>query len=295
MSNTTNIQINKLFFFILHFALIGLLGYLFIGLFSPSAKADGFSLAISPPLIQIQTLAPAQIKTPIIIQNLSDESVELDILFSPIFDKAQILEENNPIKSLTLPPKQEKKLFLKIDISENETDSDHYFSIQFISKPSIVKSNLNYSEILGGVATNVLLSIGKQNAKGVLQEFSAPLFLKKRPIPFTLKIKNTGNHFITPQGVIVIKNMFGQIVGKIDLMPLNILKDSTRLIKHIWNEPFLLGVYTANLNIALSPEGPILTKSISFFAIPTLAIIVVLTSLVIVVLLYNRIKKRLRV
>lgn len=258
------------------------------------AQADGLSLGISPPLLQITAQPPAQIKTPIIIQNLSDESVELDIVFKPpIFDKIQILDENSPIQNLTLAPKQEKKLFLKIDIPENEADSEYYFSIQFISKPSIVNDNLNYSEILGGVATNVLLSIGKQNAKAVLQDFSAPLLLGKGPVPFTLKIKNIGSHFITPQGVIVIKNIFGQIVGNIDLMPLNILKDSTRSIKPLWNESLLLGHYTATLNLSLSDKGPIFTKSISFFAIPTQAIIAILASLFIVLLTYNRVKKKL--
>jgi len=263
---------------------------------SRKAHASGLSLGISPPILQITAEPGANIKAPIIIQNLGDESIELDIVFKPpIFDKVQILDQNNPIQSLTLSPKQEKKLLLKIDIPKNETDSEYYFSIQFISKPSILNSNLNYSQILGGVGTNVLLSIGKQNTKAVLQEFSAPLFLEKGPITFTLKIKNIGSHFITPQGVIVIKNMFGQIVGKIELLPVNILKDSTRSIKPFWNESFLLGAYSANLNISLSPQGPIFTKSISFFAIPTQAIIAVLTSLIIVLLIYNRIKKRLEV
>ncbi|MEK7534453.1 MAG: hypothetical protein AAB600_03890 [Patescibacteria group bacterium] len=295
--------IKKIFIFIIGGFLIFLISQ-YLNISIVLAGASSLSLSISPPIIQVTAQAPANIKTPIIIQNLEDESIELDIIFKPfaasesknedslIFEKVQILDANNPIQSLTLSPKQEKKLFLKIDIPKNETDSEYYFSIQFISKSRALNDNLNYSQILGGVAMNVLLSIGKQNAKAVLQEFSAPLFLEKGPITFTLKIKNTGSHFIAPQGVIVIKNMFGKIVGKIDLLPMNILKDSTRSIKPFWNESFLLGVYTANLNISLSPQGPIFTKSMSFFAIPTQAIIAVLASLIIVLLIYNRIKKR---
>ena len=268
-----------------------------------TAHAASLSLSISPPLLQITAQAPAQIKTPITIQNLGDESVELDIVFkllsdsvqnqnSPIFDKIQIFDQNNPVQSLSLGPKQDKKLFLKIDIPENETDSDHYFSIQFISKPSVKEDNLNYSQIIGGVGINVLLSIGQQNASGVIEEFSAPLFLGKGTIAFTLKIKNTSSRFITPRGEIIIKNIFGKIVGKIDILPINILKDSSRSMKRFWNESFILGTYNANLNIYLSEKGPIYRESISFFVIPVQAIIVALTSLLIILLIYSRIKKQ---
>lgn len=267
--------------------------------------AAGLSLAISPPLLQITSLAPAQIKTPITIQNLSDESVELDILLKPltslnnqlkapsIFDKIQILEENTLVESLTLAPKQRKKLFLKIDIPVQEPDSDHYFSIQFISKPSTLKDNLNYSQIIGGVGINVLLSIGQQNPSALIEEFSAPLFLGKGAVPFTLKIKNTSSNFITPRGEIIIKNMFGKIVGRIDILAINILKDSSRSIERFWHESFILGAYRAHLNIYLSDNGPIYRESISFFVIPVQAIIVALTSLLISLLIYSRIKKKL--
>lgn len=279
------------------------------------ANANSFSLSISPPLLQIQANAPAKIKAPITIQNLSDDSIKLDILFKPftasqnqngepnyvsisneyslLFKNTQILDQENPIQNLSLYSQQEKKLYLQIDIPENQKDKDYYFSIQFISKPNIVNDNSNYSQILAGIGMNVLMSLGKEKANAVLQEFSSPVLLGKGPVPFTLKIKNTGEHFIAPQGLIVIKNVFGQIVGKVDLMPTNILKDSTRLIKPVWNESFLLGAYTANLNIAISEQGPIFTKSISFFAMPSKAIIILLASLFFILLIYNRLKKNI--
>lgn len=316
MLNTTNKQIKKSFFFILHFALIGLLGYLFIGLFSPSAYATGFSLAIYPPLIQIAGKPSANIKSQITIKNLSNEAIDLDILFEPfsasinqngevnyipisdeyalLFNNVQVVDQENPTQNLTLAPKQEKNLFLKIQIPENSKQEDYYFSVQFISKPNTINNNLNYSQILGGVATNILLSVGsRENSKGVIKEFSAPVFLKKGPVPFNIKVENTDKHFITAQGTVIIKNLFGQIVGKVDVLPMNMLKDSTRSIKLFWSEFFLLGVYTATLNMSLSDQGPIFTKSISFFAIPAQAAIAMLTFLIIGLFIYNRIKKQM--
>lgn len=290
----------KTFYFLLVF-----LSFYFLFLNLDKTAAAGLSLAISPPLIQITSLAPAQIKTPMTIQNLGDESIELDILLKPlttlnnqrkapsIFDKIQILEENAPVQSLALAPKQRKKLFLKIDIPVQEPDSDHYFSLLFISKASTLKDNLNYSQVIGGVGINVLLSIGQQNPSSLIEEFSAPLFLGKGAVPFTLKIKNTSSHFITPRGEIVIKNMFGKIVGRIEMLPENILINSSRYIKRFWNESFLLGAYKANLNISLSQKSPIYKESISFFVIPVQAIVGALTFLLISLLIYRRVKKNL--
>ena len=201
-----------------------------------------------------------------------------------------------------MAPKQEKKLFIKIDVPENEKESDYYFSIQFISKPTVVKDDLNYSQILGGVATNVLLSVGsKEKTQGIIEEFSSPVFLQKGTVPFTLSVKNTGHHFITPKGNIIIKNVFGQIVGKVDLLPVNILAESTRTIpslysnsnKAVWNENFILGLYRATLNIALSDQGPVFSNTVSFFALPTETIIAILIAVFTLVLLLNRVKKRL--
>lgn len=275
--------------------------------------AADFSLSISPPLTQITAHPPANIKTPITIQNQSDETIELDILFKPfgasenkdeedssILDKIQITNEGNFIQSLALSPKQEKKLFLRIDIPENEKEKDYYFSIQFISKPSAIKDDSNYSQILAGIATNVLVSIRSENAKAAsdraktaIEEFFAPLFLEKGPVPFTVKIKNAGSHFITTQGIVTIRNVFGQLVGKVDLVPMNILRDSSRSTKVFWHESFMLGFYTATLNVAVSDQYPALTRSIHLFAIPTQGIIIAVVTIFIVFLIYNSVKKRL--
>ena len=120
-----------------------------------------------------------------------------------------------------------------------------------------------------------------------------------------------------PKGEILIKNMFGQSIGKLDLMSVNILSDSIRAIpntvyiqelrdsnaksdlnfqspKVLWKEDFLLGFYTATLNINLSDEGPNFTKSIHFFAFPLMGLIVIVIVLISTIVVVNRVRNRMK-
>ena len=228
--------------------------------FVPAAHAAGLSLGIFPPILQIQATPPTEIKSKILIENLGDDPVDLKIGLKPfiasdkengqvnyssdynladpfIFDKMQILDGNSSIDSITLAPGQKKELTLEIALPQNEILGDYYFSIIFISA-NTPTANSNISGAAAGIATNVLLSIGpKGPTQGNIEEFSAPVFKTHGPVPFTVRIRNTSDHFITTKGDIVIKNMFGQSVGKVDLLPVNILSQSVRSIPDSLQSP----------------------------------------------------------
>src|SRR5581483_11221742 len=114
---------------------------------------------------------------------------------------------------------------------------------------------------------------------------SVPWYLEKGPVPFVVRVFNDSDHVIAPQGEIVITNMYGQKIGKVELLPVNILSDSIRSMpdknmswdllqeqlstqsknqkmKAVWNEQFLLGLYSAKLRLKLSDSGPILRKTL---------------------------------
>jgi hypothetical protein len=132
----------------------------------------------------------------------------------------------------------------------------------------------------GGIGTNVLLSIGpKSPSNGHIKEFTGKKFLTRGPTEFSLKVNNESSHYVNTTGNLLIKNIFGQTVGNINFVPANILSGSSRYIesennsdpnipKIIWDEKFLLGIYKAELTLALSDEGPIFKDTITFFAFP---------------------------
>ena len=327
----------------------------------PMAHANTISLAVSPPLLQIQALPPASIAAPFTVANLSDSPAHLTIalkMFLPgdygtgevhflskgqefpgrdplILQKMQVTDGSHKLQTLTLGPKEKKALVLHIGLPKTEPYSDYYFSIVFLESadstadlsPDEIK-NLNASSAQGGIATNVLLSVGPQGTpKGYLDAFSAPAVIESGPVPFTVRVKNAGLHYFTPHGFILITNMFGQTVGRVDLAPDNVLAGSSRLLMAgvneqvtiqredtgaasvasqmrrvayttsqptaVWPEKILAGPYSATITLALSDQGPIYRRTIHFLAVPIQAILGIVIAVLLLITIRSRIKQRL--
>ncbi|MEK7605579.1 MAG: hypothetical protein AAB478_03600 [Patescibacteria group bacterium] len=326
-----------------------LISYL-LPLTSHQVEAAGFDLSVSPPIFQIELTPPAAVKAQktLTLENTGDDPLLLDVVYKAfrplgdngeleylkdgesvgndpyILDKVSILADDQAVSTINLPPKTKRDYDLAISIPKDEPPGDYYFSLLFVSQASGELPQSSVSQAAGAVAVNVLLSIGpKTKTTGSIEDFSTSFFQAEGPVPFTVKIKNTSSHFIYPKGQIIITNMFGQNIGKIDLLPVNILSNSTRSLPSkeqfvfaanknttnskqveqiqrlstsdqrplaVWPETFLLGPYTATLTIALSPEGPVYTRSIHFIGIP----LYILGGFAIVILLLLAITKRLK-
>lgn len=312
--------------------------FLLLATASP-AGAQALSLAVDPPIITINAIPPTNITSSLSIENKGDEQVTLQIQIKPftpkgengelehtnetleVFKNIQILDTGLPVNSIILGPKQQKSLNLSIVVPQDTTISDYYFSVIFVSTDSLpIESDSSKNQI--GIATNILLSVGaKEIPKATIEEFSSSIFLGSGPVPFTVKVRNSGTHFIKPKGTIIIKNMFGQSIGKLDLTSVNILSDSTRAIPNdiyiqelklqgenakgknsfnfthpiaLWKENFLLGLYTATLNIAISDEGPIFTRATHFLAFPFQGLIMVGIIGISIIIIINRLKLYMR-
>lgn len=268
-----------------------------------------------------------------------------------IFQRIKLLRDGKRVETLSLPPKTKRTLDLSISIPKDEPPSDYYFTILFVSQNGIQKDKVLPSDgaemgdnqpanesqgsrsiSAGGVGINVLLSIGpKTKSKGTIEEFSTPFFQTQGPVPFTVRIHNSSSHFIYPKANIVIKNMFGQIIGKVETLPVNILSNSTRALPSkeqfaalqrledakdqktkedkktlqslkmlqtfttpvaIWPETFLLGPYTATLTVALSDQGPVYMRSIMFVGFPLHIIVGFAIAIGLVLVIRSRLKTK---
>lgn len=305
------------------------------GSFAQTVKAESLSLAIDPSIIEINAIPPTAITSSLNIQNKSDTQITLQIQLKPfkakgengeleysrealeILKNIQIMDGGTPVENITLGPKQQKSLNLNIDIPQDTNISDYYFSIIFISTDSSpIESNSSINQI--GIATNVLLSVGeKEIPKTAIEEFSSGIFFEKGPVPFTVRVKNGGAHFIKPKGEITIKNMFGQSIGKLDLSGTNVLSNSIRAIPNniymqelrlqdasakaksslsfthpivLWKESFLLGLYSATLSTTMSAEGPAYTRTIHFLAFPFQGLIIIVIMVIAGIIIRKRIK-----
>jgi hypothetical protein len=252
--------------------------------------------------------------------------------YKRIFSKIVLTENGIATNALTVAPRQKKDLKLLINIPNNQKQEDYYFSVIFLathsvhpdkkttSTPTITNSEIksldpsasnqtNYSVLNAGIAANFLLSIGSEHTQGNIEEFSAPTYVQSGPVDFTLRIKNTSKHVYKPQGMILITNMFGQPIARLDIKPENILAGSIRALTSLhnsttstqksitnppglirWNENFLLGPYTAKLTISLSEKGPIYNRTVLFFAFPAYIISIAIVLIIVLIYIIIRIK-----
>ncbi|OGH14046.1 MAG: hypothetical protein A3H50_03310 [Candidatus Levybacteria bacterium RIFCSPLOWO2_02_FULL_37_10] len=280
------------------------------------ADADGYSLEINPGIIKIKASPPALVKTGIRIKNLSDNPIELGYILKPFvaseknsgqikyllysdytsknfnfLQRIKVLEDNQAISKIILSPKQEKNLTILIDLPQEEEQADHYFSIVFLTQ-SQEKLDSNYSRIIEGIGTNVLVSIGTNQYKALIRDFSTSVFVSQGPVKFNLKIENIGKNFITTSGYIIIDNIFGQTVGKIDIKPANILGKSTlEILKDdvVWQEKFLLGIYTAKLYLNYD-DSTSLYREFRFITIPIKILAILTIAGFIIIFIKNRSK-----
>lgn len=306
-----------------------------VGLAASQTLADEFSLGISPSVVRITAVQKQIINTSLELENFSEDDVNLSISyrefeasdsldgqvrfipnsqsFARLISGIKILKDSKAVERIILGPKQKQKLGLQITIPD-DSSRDYTFSIIFINTKSVnTTSETSFSNINAGIGANVLLSVGESKPVAVIHEFATPNLTQHGPVLFVVRVQNRGRHLVRATGVILIHNMFGQTVGKIDLEPIDILAGKSRsfyqntdlidstnesslsgseensLLKTIsWDESFLLGSYQATLNLKLSDSGTVYSRKIRFFALPYQTVL--LFVLVVTVIIF--IKKR---
>ena len=299
---------------------------------SYAQNKDQFSLGIFPTIIEINADPPAIIKSNISIENQSENELQLNLIvrfFKPkengdgqiellpegqiygsdptLLQKVKILEDEAEIKDITLKPFEAKNLTLEINLDRGSPVSDYYFSVIFISKTNDSQETSG-SQILGGIGTNVILSVGKKGETiGEIREFSAPAVVFSGPIPFTLYLRNNSQHYIVPEGNIIIKDMFGRKAGQLNILPQYILSNSDRfmyasdqtspsILPHttlIWPEKFLLGLYTATAQVRLAQEGPVFETKTTFLALPLYIIAAISFFAFVLIGIWIKVKKKI--
>lgn len=317
----------------------------FAGVAVPTAYANEVGLKIAPSVFQIQSQIPGEVQTPFTIENQSSDPITLKIGYKiinklasqegivtflndtdaststnkAIFDQIQVIDEDNNSRDVVeLGPKQKKKLMLRINLPKEIPTTDYYFSLIFAhDNPLKTDQTQSYIDASGqksvaaiqtGIALNIFLSTGPISyPQGNISEFSTPFYTQSGPIAFTAKVTNVGNHYITPKGEVIIKNIFGQKIQTITIPPTLVLSGTTRSLtdnlRHTsenlqipqitWPQKLLMGFYTATLQLSLSPEGPFYTQSIQFIVFPMIPLLVILFSIPFAIFIFIRIKRKL--
>jgi hypothetical protein len=277
---------------------------LVIGLFAPATAvlaqntpSGGQALEIAPPVINLTADPGETVTTKISLRDISSTDLLVrgqvnDFVASGEDGTPKILldeGEANPfsmkswfedLPSLTLKPRQIENLPVTINVPADAAPGGYYAVVRFTATPpELEDTGVSLSASLGAL---VLLRINGQAKEGLtIEEFSATkdhkatAIFESSPVPFTVRLKNTGTVHEQPAGQITVTDMFGKKVGtvNVNLPPRNILPQSIRKFEQsldssvIGNKP-LFGRYTAELKVTYGTNQPPVTKTIDFWVIP---------------------------
>lgn len=282
--------------------------------------AQELSFSLSPQLVELAPEIPGPLLTPIMLINNSEQKQLFTIkiipfeadgnsgqvsflnIELPIKDNVAVLDNDIPITQITLRPKESKILTLYILAPENPQDGDYYFSVVFLPKidgPTDIKRGDDqiqaYSKIRAGLATNVLLSLGKaknQQPHLKIVKLATENFIEHGPLPITVEIANQGKHFAKVDGQILITNLFGEVIAKLEIPAQNILAQSSRLYPTVvLADKFLIGSYSIKLNLDLPAQG---NRHTTFFALPYQRFFGIAIAVIVLLLIKKRVDKRIR-
>jgi len=232
-------------------------------LFAIPAKAQGLSLGIWPPLLEV-TIQPGKSITQVYkLRNTGETDLALTSKIVPFKPEGETGDINLEFgawnlefsswfsfqnanlalgEKFLLPAGREQEVVLKIKIPENAPEGDYYTTLLFETLPDVFLGQSG-GQIEAKIGANILLTVsqtGEPKKQAEVEEFAIrnSQFVIRNWIiidsftqpKFLVRLKNTGQAFFKPIGSITTTGWFNQR-WVLDLLPENILTNSIRQIQ----------------------------------------------------------------
>lgn len=241
---------------------IGLLGYLFIGLFSPVARAQT-SFSISPPIYEVKVNPGQMISSSIKLTNNSDHPLSLVVTTHDFVVRDQsgtpeiIADKSNPYSAsswittdnsqVVLSPKESREIIYNLVVPQNASPGGHYvvFVAEAKDEPVLLGSNANVASSIGSLLYITVTGNIKEQAKISLENINP--FQEYGPINFDINIKNLGNIHIRPYLNITLYNIFGNKTEEISSPDQNIFPGINKIYHETLGSKWMFGRYTVNI------------------------------------------------
>ncbi len=293
------------FSFDLSFTLYTLIFILF--LLSNAAKANAqeiqHTFTIVPPTVEV-SLNPGQ-KTEGILKVINDSTNPLT--FTASVDDF-IVDNPNGIPNLlsnntfpkrfsaaswigivpsvfTIPAQSKQILNYYLQVPQDARPGGHYAAAVYTptSKISIKGTGASVETKIG---TLFLISInGNINESSVVKSFSSNPFQEYGPVKLTVEIANNGDLHITPQGEIIVTDIFGRIVDQQRLASLDIFPTASRIYTNSVGGKIMIGPFKARLLASYGRNKNLpLSSTVYFWVFPWKIAILALLIIIAIVL-----------
>lgn len=293
--------------------LIGLLGYLFIGLFLSKASAqEARVMTIVPPKVEQVLDRSGKAEGTMKVQNDSSQAITFKATIQDyvVLDKngtPQLLSPNSLAEkysasawigitpqTFTIPAHGKQSLNYFIQIPANASPGGHYAAAVFIPQNN-PGSNSSGASIQTEIGSLFYISIkGPINEYAQVSNLFANPFQEYGPVKIIADIKNLGDLHIKPLGYISIYDTLGRSIKTLPLPSYNIFPTAEREYNVTLDSGFMVGRYKATLTASYGINGNLpLTKTIYFWVFPwKIAVVTILILIVIVLVVMLRMKKR---
>jgi hypothetical protein len=271
---------------------------------SPFASADGLSVTVTPPLIQL-TIGPGDNWTSaikVVNNNSYDVTYFSQVLdmeangetgqskFIPILGKPDpSLAASELARWITLPEKPitikagaSADLQFSVRIPETAEPGGHYAAILVGTQPLGSTTKGSLMKVSTYVSSLIFVRIkGDVVESGRIREFTSDKTLYQTPkADFVLRFENLGNTHLKPEGDVTIYNMWGKQRGQVlinqDANFGNVLPKSIRRFEFSWEADenvFDIGRYSAVVTLAYGQDSK---KNISattyFWVVPVVPV-----------------------
>lgn len=281
------------------------------------------ALSISPVRVEVSGNPGETIEKEITLVNDSDASEVIYYSSYANFEASgdtgnpSFVEEDHDIAtwmfvpaSISLKPKESKKVSIKIEIPKTAEPGGHFGAVFWGTSPNNQKGGVSIGAKTGVL---VLLSVnGDVKEGGGLVDFGTKdnkTFYNTLPVQFVYRFRNDGGDRIKPVGKITMRNIF-YLPTRIDANPTsgNILPNSTRKfevnwvkhprdkdyieptgtfakffdqVKYQWRN-FAIGPYFTKINLLYGTEAIRVSKSEFIFVFPWQLILCLLVTFIII-------------
>ena len=117
-------------------------------------------------------------------------------------------------------------------------------------------------------------------------------FFGSAPISFLVEMENYGTVHTTPYGIVRITNILGEQVGSVELQPWFVMPQSVRTREISWEPDFLIGRYTATIELNRGYDDIVDEISFTFWVIPWKLVTIVFVGLFVFFLLLRAFMSR---
>jgi len=246
--------------------------------------ADDFSVGVYPPILEIWAKPGVKVKAKVRVFNNGDinrfkiypvparpvdELGNVDITTSLVIkektDKerfrflewAAVYKGKKKVNEVEIETGKSKDLDLVVFVPKKAENNEHFFTLLIASKAK-GKSKTSSSLAVGRVGINVILTVSDKKElviEGKIEEFGGAKLVESGPVPFVVRVGNTGKNHFKAKGDIEIFNIFDKKVDKVMILPAIVMPGTIRRMvdyesfEDIEEKEKILGVKSGQTNL----------------------------------------------